>query len=74
MHKPVLLTEVLEHLQPRDGEVYVDATFGAGGYTTAILQSANCLPTTMHYVYLRELTFCNGHRTIGMLIYMSSIF
>ena len=42
MHKPVLLTEVLEHLKPKDGEVYVDATFGAGGYTTAILESANC--------------------------------
>lgn len=42
MHKPVLLKEVLQHLSPRDGEIYVDATFGAGGYTKTILESANC--------------------------------
>lgn len=42
MHVPVLLNEVLHHLQPQDGEVYVDATFGAGGYSRAILNSANC--------------------------------
>lgn len=42
MHDPVMLKEVLQHLQPRDGEVYVDATFGAGGYTRAILAAANC--------------------------------
>lgn len=41
-HVPVMLDEVLEHLQPRDGAVYVDGTFGAGGYTRAILQAANC--------------------------------
>lgn len=37
-HKPVLITEIIEHLEPRSGEVYVDATFGAGGYTSAILK------------------------------------
>lgn len=42
MHKPVLLTEVLQHLSPKAGETYVDATFGAGGYSTAILESADC--------------------------------
>lgn len=42
MHVPVLLNEVLQYLEPKDGEVYVDATFGAGGYTKAILDSANC--------------------------------
>src|SRR5690606_26015782 len=41
-HTPVLLTSVLEHLQPRDGGAYIDATFGAGGYTRAILNSADC--------------------------------
>lgn len=41
-HIPVLLTEVLQHLCPKDGGVYVDGTFGAGGYTKAILDSAAC--------------------------------
>ena len=42
MHIPVLLREMLEALKPQDGEVYVDATFGGGSYTKAILNSANC--------------------------------
>ncbi len=41
-HIPVMLNEVLETLSPKDGETYVDATFGNGGYTEAILTSANC--------------------------------
>jgi 16S rRNA (cytosine1402-N4)-methyltransferase len=38
-HIPVLLAEVLEALSPNSGEVIVDGTFGAGGYTKAILAS-----------------------------------
>lgn len=41
-HFPVMLPEVLQTLSPKDGEVYVDGTFGAGGYTRAFLQSADC--------------------------------
>ena len=41
-HIPVMLNEVIGYLSPKDGGVYVDATFGNGGYTKAILDSANC--------------------------------
>lgn len=41
-HIPVLLSEVLEALQPVDGGLYIDATFGAGGYSKALLESADC--------------------------------
>ncbi|WP_408590248.1 16S rRNA (cytosine(1402)-N(4))-methyltransferase RsmH [Novosphingobium sp.] len=36
-HIPVLLDEVLAALAPQPGDVVVDGTFGAGGYTRAIL-------------------------------------
>jgi 16S rRNA (cytosine1402-N4)-methyltransferase len=39
-HIPVLGREAVEMLEPRDGGVYVDATFGAGGYSRAVLDTA----------------------------------
>ncbi len=41
-HISVLLNEVVDALSPRDGGVYVDGTFGAGGYARAILDRADC--------------------------------
>lgn len=37
-HIPVLLDEVVAALDPQPGDVIVDATFGAGGYTRALLE------------------------------------
>jgi len=39
-HIPVLGRQAVEMLSPRDGGIYVDATFGAGGYSRAILGTA----------------------------------
>lgn len=41
-HTPVMIKEVLEILHPVAGHVYVDATFGRGGYTRAFLDFAKC--------------------------------
>jgi 16S rRNA (cytosine1402-N4)-methyltransferase len=41
-HIPVLCDQVIAAMNPQDGGVYVDGTFGAGGYTRALLQSAEC--------------------------------
>ena len=42
IHIPVLLDEVIKALSLTKDEVYVDATFGLGGYTKAILKNKNC--------------------------------
>ncbi|WP_299550603.1 16S rRNA (cytosine(1402)-N(4))-methyltransferase RsmH [uncultured Tateyamaria sp.] len=41
-HVPVLLNEVITALSPRDNEVFLDGTFGAGGYARALLETAHC--------------------------------
>ena len=41
-HYPVILCEIIENLQPQHGKKYLDCTFGAGGYTKAILDTSNC--------------------------------
>jgi 16S rRNA (cytosine1402-N4)-methyltransferase len=41
-HVPVLLAEVVQALAPCDGSIYVDGTFGAGGYGMKLLTAAQC--------------------------------
>jgi len=42
LHVPVLGRQAVGFLKVRDGGVYIDGTFGAGGYTRAILAAADC--------------------------------
>jgi 16S rRNA (cytosine1402-N4)-methyltransferase len=41
-HQPVLLHEVITAMHPQAGETLIDGTFGAGGYTSALLHHAAC--------------------------------
>jgi 16S rRNA (cytosine1402-N4)-methyltransferase len=41
-HVPVLVDAVIAALAPRDDALYVDATFGGGGYSRALLGAARC--------------------------------
>jgi 16S rRNA (cytosine1402-N4)-methyltransferase len=60
MHAPVLLEEMLQYLEPKENKIYLDCTFGSGGYSRAILNKAPCLvvatdqdPNTL--LYAKEL-------------------
>ena len=42
LHQSVLLREVVAALSPADDTIYLDATFGNGGYSRALLEAAGC--------------------------------
>lgn len=41
-HIPVMLSEVLDFLEPKAGRTFIDGTFGAGGYSAGLLAAAPC--------------------------------
>ena len=41
-HHPVMVDEVLSYLDPDKSKIYVDCTFGQGGYCKKILESTEC--------------------------------
>ena len=41
-HKPVLLKEIVDAIKPKEYEIYFDATFGNGGYSSELLETTNC--------------------------------
>src|SRR5262245_6294887 len=66
-HIPVLVDAMLAALAPRDDALYVDATFGRGGYSVALLAAARCRvvgfdrdPEAVRYG--RELAECHSER------------
>lgn len=46
-HTPVMLNEVIKHMKPKNGELYIDMTFGAGGHSRKILDTADCKLITL---------------------------
>ena len=38
-HEPVMVDEVLEHLEPSRGGLFVDCTVGLGGHATRVLEA-----------------------------------
>ncbi len=68
-HVPVLGRPTLDFLNVKDGGVYIDATFGAGGYTRAILAAADCKVIAIDrdpdaIALGRELTAANKRLTL----------
>ena len=42
IHIPVMMDEVLDLLKPNNNGIYIDCTFGGGGYTKSLLSSYDC--------------------------------
>jgi 16S rRNA (cytosine1402-N4)-methyltransferase len=55
-HKPVLLNETLELLNPQPGEIGLDCTFGEGGHSAAIAQRLRGLESGHLFAFDRDST------------------
>lgn len=70
-HRPVLLDEVIEALAPEPGGLIVDGTFGAGGYSRALLERGAEVvafdrdPTVERFAEPLRTTFPGRFRLIG---------
>ena len=70
-HTPVMLKEVIENLSPKNGELHLDCTFGAGGYTKAILEAgANVVaidrdPSSEKYAIPLKVEFPNQFQFVN---------
>ncbi|MFY9589951.1 16S rRNA (cytosine(1402)-N(4))-methyltransferase RsmH [Rickettsia endosymbiont of Halotydeus destructor] len=63
-HIPVMLQEVLHNLKPKASDSYLDCTFGAGGYSKAILDCCDCYVTALDRdpsVKLRATEFAENY-------------
>lgn len=62
-HKSVLTKEVIQYLSPVENGVYIDATFGAGGHTRAILET-NKTCTVIAFDWDKNALEHNGQKLI----------
>ena len=63
IHIPVMLDEVIDALAPAKDKLFIDATFGNGGYSEALLKAANCHVVAIDRdpdAILRGKTLCNA--------------
>lgn len=66
-HIPVMMSEVLEYLQPELSDIIVDGTFGAGGYSRTLLERTGCAIVALDrdpsvQVYAEGLSKAYGER------------
>lgn len=70
-HTPVLLTEVLEYLDPRPGDRIIDATLGGGGYAFAMAEkvgiAGRVLATDLDELALEHAKLKIAEKKIGNL-------
>lgn len=62
-HIPVLLHEVLEYLDPKPGQTFIDGTFGRGGHARAILERLK--PNGRLFVFDLDPTALAGATSLG---------